>query len=351
MSNRNISKKQFVILIVVILIVLALPEIYLFIPYFLIIKPAAEKEINGVLSEVKMINQTDKKLERIVEWEADGFTERFAQKPDFQLLGILGGYGVYCNISDPQPVKIRAHSIIFNSDPYWITYFKSGACSERANLFNYIANRSGEVTRVIDAPGNDHAWVEVYDGKKWIYVDPTFYYHYHNSPGRERGWINRTPLLQEFWGWHLCKVTTGPNETELTEKYTLVGNLSIIYQSSNRVYVNRYISGEHRNVTLFSKQIKVSSHKDMVTYQLGLSNQYIVVAEKNNYPFPSKWVDEQVVFLDNESTTIIMNPETGREDTDYLMIGSIVAVIVVYSLVFYWIFKNKRKKEEPRKRL
>jgi hypothetical protein len=347
MKLPQLSKKQWIIAVVILFIVLSFPEIYLFAPYFLIIKPSAEKDINEILSEIKTLNQTGK-LQRLVEWETDGFTERFATEPNFHLHGILGGYGLYFNSSDRQPVKIRSNSIVFNGDPYWITYFKTGACSERATLFNFIANQSGEVTRIVSAPGDDHEWVEVNNGNEWIYADPTFYFHYHNSPGRENAWMGKTPILQESWGWHLCKVITKLNDTELTDKYSEVGNLSIIYHSSNRVYVNRFLSGEHRNVTLFSKQIKESSHKNMITYQLGLSNEYIIVAEKSNFPFPSKWIDEKVVFLDNESTTVILNPESGREDVDYMAIGAYAVCIVLYALIGYWIYRD-RKKEKGQK--
>lgn len=351
MKIPNLSKKQS-IAILLLVILIGLPEIYLFIPYFLIIKPAGENNTDAIISEVKKINQTDKKLQRIVEWETDGFTESFGNDPSFRLPGILGwigaSYGVYFNISNPQPIKIRPRSIVFYDDPYWIAYFKTGACSERASLFNFIANQSGEVTRIVSAPGNDHEWVEVNNGNEWIYADPTFYFHYHNSPGREHAWMDKTPILQESWGWHLCKVITKFNDTELTDKYTEVGNLSIIYHSSNRVYINRFLSGEHRNVTLFSKQMKESSHKDIITYQLGLSNEYIVVAEKNNYPFPSKWIDEKVVLIDNESTTVILNPESGREEVDYMAIGAFAVCIVAFALLAYWIYRDSKREKERR---
>lgn len=354
MKIPKLSKKQS-IAILLLVILIGLPEIYLFIPYFLVIKPAGERETDAIISEVKMINQTDKKLQRIAEWEADGFTEAFGNDPSFRLPGILGwigaSYGVYFNISDLQPIKIRPSSIVFYDDPYWIAYFKTGACQDRAYLFNYIANQSGEVTRVVGSPGNDHAWVEVYNGTDWIYADPTFYYHYHNSPGLENAWMNETPMLQKAWGWHLSKVTIALNETELTKKYTEVSNLTIIFNSSSRVTVSQFIPGEHRNVTLFSKNSNESLHKDMVTYELGQSNNYTVIAEKNNILFFFKRNDEKIVYLDNESITIVLDPANGKEEIDYLPIGFITAIVVVYSLLLYRIYRKKKKEKEQGKTL
>jgi len=314
-------------------------------PYFLIIKPTGENNINAVLSEIKTINQTDKKLERLAEWEAEDFTETFAKEPNLFLFGILGGYGLYFNISNSQPIKIRPISIIFSHDPYWISYFKTGACLERAYLFNFIANQSGEVTRVVSSPGNDHVWVEVYNGTEWNYADPTFYYYYHNSPGREKAWLNETPMLQSAWGWQLSKVTIASDETELTKNYTDVGNLTIIFNSSNQVTVSQFIAGEHRNVSLFSKHLKESPRKEMVIYQLGLSNNYTVTAEKNNYYLLSKRIDEKIVFLDNESTTVNLNPETGREEIDYLSIVFWTVIVVVYGIILYQFYKKMRERK------
>lgn len=348
MKIPHLSKNQY-IAILFIVILFGLPEIYLFVPYFFVIKPIGEKNTDAIISEVKKIDQTDKKLERIAEWEAEGFTETFSNKPSFRLPGILqwfgASYGVYLNASDTQPIKIRPSSIVFYDDPYWIAFFKTGACQERAYLFNYIANQSGEVTQVVTSPGNDHDWVEFYNGIESMYADPTFYYHYHNTPGLEKAWMNETPMLQKAWGWHLSKVTIVANETELTKKYTDVGNFTIIFNSSSRVTVNQFIPGENRNVTLFSKYTKVSPHKDMLTYQLGQSNNYTVIAEKNNNLFFFKKIDEKIVYLNNESVTIVMDPSNGREEIDYISVIFIALVIVVYSLLLYKAYV-KRKKEK-----
>jgi len=342
------SKSQ-LISILLIVILLGLPEIYLYIPYFLIIKPDGEEKISAILSEVKMINQTDKKLERIAEWEAEGFTGVFNQEPSFKLPGILlwfgAGYGVYFNISDKQPIKIRPGSISFYNDPFWIAYFKTGACEERAYLFNYIANQSGEISRVVKSPGNDHGWVEVYNGTDWIYADPTFYFEYHNLPAIEKFWMNETPMLQEGWGWHLSKVTTVVDETQLTDKYTTVGNLTIIFNSSSRVTVSQFIPGEHRNVTLFSNYTKDSPYSDILTYQLGQSNNYTIIAERSNNFF-FKRIDEKIVFLDNESETIRMDPNTGREEIDYLAMIVIALEILGCSFFIYRGYKKKKKEKE-----
>jgi hypothetical protein len=350
MKIPNFSKKQS-IAILLLVILIGLPEIYLFIPYFLVIKPGGERNINAILSEVKGINETDKKLERVVEWETDGYTETFGNTPSFKIPGVLrwlgAGYDVYLIFSDTQPIKIRPNSVIFYNDPYWIAYFKTGACGERAYLFNYVANQSGQVTRVVNAPGNDHAWVEIYNGTDWIYADPTFYFHYNNSPGREKGWTGATSNLQKFWGWNLTKVVTNSNETnELTSQYTNVGNMSIIYTMANHVYVNRYLAGEQRNVTLFSKYGSPTQEAENVTYQLGLSNDYIVTAEKFNYPFPSKWVDERIITLANASVTLVMNPERGREEMDYMAIAVLVIIGIVFPLLFYRMFKARKKEKE-----
>jgi len=350
MKFPNLSKKQS-IAILLLVILLSLPEIYLFIPYFLVIKPTGEKNTEAIISEVKKINQTDKKLERIAEWEAEGFTETFGNDPSFKLPGLLGwigaSYSVYFNISDTQPIKIRPSSIVFYDDPYWIAYFKTGACQERAYLFNFIANQSGEVTRIVTSPGNDHDWVEVYNGSEWIYADPTFYYHYHNTPGLEKAWMNETPMFQTGWGWHLSKVTILMNETELTKNYSDVSNLTIIFNSSSRVTVNQYIPGERRNVTLFSKYPKDTLRKDILIYQIGKSNNYSIIAEKNNIFFFFKRFDEKNVYLDNESITIVLDPSNGREEIDYLSVIFVALVIVVYSLLLYKAY-IKRKKEKGR---
>jgi len=152
-------------------------------------------------------------------------------------------------------------------------------------------------------------------------------------------------MLQSAWGWQLSKVTIASDETELTKNYTDVGNLTIIFNSSNQVTVSQFIAGEHRNVSLFSKHLKESPRKEMVIYQLGLSNNYTVTAEKNNYYLLSKRIDEKIVFLDNESTTVNLNPETGREEIDYLSIVFWTVIVVVYGIILYQFYKKMRERK------
>jgi hypothetical protein len=190
------SRKIIKYSVLIFLIVAFIPEIYIIPYYFAVIKPAGESEINQILDRVQLMNSTEEKVYAISDWEEQNFTNIYGIKPnvslDFGAFLLYGGgrYPVYINTSNQQPVKIRALLSPFMNDPYWITYFHSGACGELAELFHHITNRSNIESRIVQTKGEDHGWVEVKINNEWFYFDPTLVEIYQRNPEYRNRWFS-----------------------------------------------------------------------------------------------------------------------------------------------------------------
>jgi len=126
-------------------------------------------------------------------------------KPIYDFLSsTIGQLGVpCCPFSVTNTGKIRVTSMVPSSvnpyfdNPYWIAYYKTGACGELATLFNYTANKSGFITQVVTT--GSHSWVEVKnDDGEWWYFDPLCYkvISKENIQNQTK-WFNKTQYFRE----------------------------------------------------------------------------------------------------------------------------------------------------------
>ena len=87
--------------------------------------------------------------------------------------------------------------LFFNKTPVITYYIEGGSCGLQAQLYQYIAEKTGLKSRLISNSSEDHAWVEVYIEGKWIPVDP-FQKYYDDPQVYERNWKKNISKVYAF---------------------------------------------------------------------------------------------------------------------------------------------------------
>lgn len=164
--------------------------------YTHIIKPKGAEKITSICCTIGELNDTEEKLNSIADMIVDDF--QYHNNENVNCGDRLCRYWIYENDN------IRAYGneqkflfweLHWNSpyrdDPYWIAYYKVGACEELAVLFEEVASRMGFTTRRVGHP-NIHQWVEIKLNNTWWYFDPTYYYHNHGNQNLSFKWFNQT---------------------------------------------------------------------------------------------------------------------------------------------------------------
>ena len=147
------------------------------------ILPKGEKDIQTFVSSLPpSLNETEQ-FELIADWVIDNFTVEqweLRNNPEFGYIEIVPNYEEY--YSDPEGHIRTKFPCRYTNDPFWIAYYRTGACGELAALFAEVTNRTGTPTRVVNernSTGWGHAWVEITrkNGELW-FLDPTRYGEY-----------------------------------------------------------------------------------------------------------------------------------------------------------------------------
>jgi hypothetical protein len=284
--KRNFNFKNFLALASIIVLISILPNIY--VSY--LVEPSGDAEINKIATNISMQNNSEnEKIKSILDWEVK--TKNFSDT-----------YGKY-NINT---IAVR----YFGSNPQIISYYMSGNCQELAFLFNEVANRAGIDSRVVGTSTEDHAWDEVKIDNKWIPVDPTIYYdNIHNN--KNISWFNNTRAYEYDEGWFkLSNVHVIDTYEDVTNKYSNMGTLRIIFKPSDRIIIRTTKGdGVFNDTTLRDvSSYAINSKSSKLEIDLGEKN-YTVIAEKDIIPFWATFRDMQEIRVKKgETVTIQLSP-------------------------------------------
>jgi hypothetical protein len=350
------SRKFIKYSIIIILILAFIPEIYIAPYYFVVVKPAGEGEINQILEKVQSLNTTEERVSAISNWEEQNFTNIYGISPnislDFGWYPFLGSgrYPVYLNFSNQQPLKIRAFISPFTNDPYWISYFHSGACGELSELFHFVTNKSQIESRIVSTKGEDHAWVEIKVNDTWMYFDPTLVEIYNRNPENRNKWFSEPKNFEDAWGWNLSRVTVLSTSEDISTAYTKVGNVSVHLVSSKEIKISKYDVWKKDWFLVLSRNGLSSESPIEENIQLGEFNLYRIRA--TNYggginPIP-KYQEKEFFLNSTENMSIYLDPNNGEFDhlSGIIIIAGCI-IVFVYEIVCIrnWLQKRRELKK------
>lgn len=325
----NWFRKNYKVILFLILVWL-IPEIYLYPVFLLVIKPAGEEEINEILIQVNETNNTFEKLEMIAKWEVKDFTNAYNNSPDFTLDPFFR-YPVYFDGN----VKVRALAPLIpelSNNPYWIAFFKVGACGELASLFSEVSKQAGIETRIVGTKGEDHTWVEIKIDDEWIHADPALYFiNYHCNYNIK--WINNPRFYENSKWFNISKVFVKDTNGDVTEKYTDVGTLRVyLSEPADRIVIKTMKKEKEREVAA------IEVNASTVNIELG-GKKYNITAEKDLIPYLVVLQDtKEVEVVEGKQTTIKLSPTNLEFKLLFYLLMLLLAEIV--GLLFIW---RKRK--------
>ena len=259
MGQQNANKKQ---VWKVILIVFALCFILYIFWYFVEVRPHVDKEVNSFVKQTQDIRDPQTKIKEIANFTEKDFDEAYNRPISPAILG-------------------SRFFFMFTQDPYFVAYFKAGACEESASLLNFYANKSGFESRIVGTPAEDHSWDEIKIDDRWVHVDPTIYYYAYTDPKNYSWyndlWFNNTNAYS-ILNWHsgYSKIYVEGTNEDLTPKYCNVSAISVSCQNCNHIQIQS------------ENGARLSIDQDMVdpnsTFTLGRKN-YTITVDKNIIPF------------------------------------------------------------------
>jgi hypothetical protein len=166
------------------------------------IVPRAKEEIDREINRINSTENNSEKLDEIFRWETEDWHNPQWETNDFNWYNNSQNYISYRQ----NPNKLRTilqfensyfrqqnpQGIYYADDPYWLAFNKVGCCREIANLFSYMAQRSGIESRTVSSIGGQHRWVEVKINGEWMYYDPWCAYDRYkwNETFKEK-WFNK----------------------------------------------------------------------------------------------------------------------------------------------------------------
>jgi len=320
-------------------VLLLIPEIYLYPMFLVVIKPSGESKIGEIIAQVSKINDTYGKLEKIAEWESKNFTNTYGRKIDIRL---LWGYPIYFDSG----IKVRAsypQIPELSNNPQWIAYFKVGGCGELAYLFDEVARRAGIDARIVTTYGEDHTWNEVRIDDKWISADPTIYSIYNID--QNNSWFDNPKFYESKPWFNISKVFVIGTQEDITYGYTNTGALQISFtRPTDRVIIRTMKNGMNRDVYL------VNVNSSELEIELGGKN-YIVIAEKDVVPYLAVLRDtKDIEVVEGERTTVQLSPREFSSETMRLFqilvwyIVLIIAILILAGATERPLFDKKRKR-------
>lgn len=154
--------------------------------YFLEVKPHVDQEINSFEENISQTKDPQIKLQEVA-----NFTEKNYEQ-------------AYNKPLTPSILSSRL-LFAFTNNPYFVAYFKVGACAESASLFNFYATKSGFESRMVKTLAEDHMWNEVKINNRWVQADPTIYYYAYSDPKNYSNyntlWFDK-PTAYSTLGWN-----------------------------------------------------------------------------------------------------------------------------------------------------
>jgi hypothetical protein len=287
------------------------------------------------------------KIREIANFTENGYYQTYNNNNSSPLwsLASIWGFKVY---DDPQKLRIRAN-LLFANDPYFIAYFKTGACGESAALFNFVANKSGFESRIVGTKADDHAWNEVKINNRWVQVDPTIYYYYYTSP-------TTYPTYADYWfdnpqayskiGWAdggYSTVFVWDTNEDLSSKYCNTSKFSVLCQNCEYIKI---IPENGRGIAIDQEM-----HNSEATFDLGRKN-YSVLAGKTLLPFLLvREKNTTVSLIADEKINITSFPEEIRPTiwSQILFILGVIGLFLVALIGFIRMIIKTIKKWMDRK--
>ena len=173
---------------------------FFYLNYQNFIQKEGASNIRQIVQEVNHISSPDEKLNTIARLIANNFTELYWSESseyfykDECSAGLpfnhrflnnnCNGYGY------DKRGALRAKTGNLSNNPFWIAYYKTGACGELAVLFANVTNQSGFVSRVVYSNYPNHAWTEIYLDGEWFYFDPDMYHGLNGDIQYQKEWFN-----------------------------------------------------------------------------------------------------------------------------------------------------------------
>jgi len=337
-STKFLKNKKIICIIgLIIIFIVIVPLLF----YYVEIIPHVNNEVNAFEANISNISDPQILIRELANYTENNYYQAYNHNPTVSILG----FDIF---GDSDQIRIRPR-LFFANDPYFIAFFKTGACGESADLLNFIANKSGLESRIVGTQGEDHQWVEIKINGSWVQVDPTIYYYYYTEPERYPSykdyWFDN-PLAYSRIGWYeggYSSVSVVETHEDLSTKYVNASNLSISCHGC-----------DHIQIIPVGRRITVDQDiQDNVTLTLGKMN-YTILADKPIIPY--FLVNEKNVTISLTKDTVV-NITSAPEElkttilTQFLFVIFICVILIVAIILgilkvidFFKNWKNVRSK-------
>jgi hypothetical protein len=323
---QNIKNKRKWAAFLLILLILLIPFLW----YFFEVRPHVDNEINSFIEKTRSISDPKIKIREVANFTEDGYQQAYNR---------------------PSTDKILSSRLLFGltNDPYFVAYFKAGACAESAALLNFYATRSGFESRIVGTHAEDHQWDEIKIKDEWVQVDPTIYYYYYtdlkNYSDYDSLWFDHPQAYTELqWYGGYSSVSVLNTGEDLTAKYCNASTLSIACQDCS------YIKIKSENARRYSVDKEIVNSES--TYILGGKN-YTIIADKPIIPFfLVKQSNVSVSLLERNNVNITLNPEEIQPTflSQFLFVVGFlvltVAMLLYYIKMGIKIYMNLKNKQD-----
>jgi len=303
-----------------------------FLWYFVEVRPHVDNEINSFIEKTKSINDLKIKIREVANFTEEDYQQSYNQ---------------------PITGRILSSRLLFalTSDPYFVAYYKAGACAESASLLNFYATRSSLESRIVGTNAEDHQWDEIKIKEEWIQVDPTIYYYAYTDPKNysnyDNLWFDNPHAYTELqWYGGYSTVSVLNTGEDLTAKYCNVSTLSITCQDCS------YIKIKSENGVRYSIDKEIVNSES--TFPLGRKN-YTIIADKPIIPYLLvRQSKVNVSLLEKDNVNITLNPEEIQPTfySQFLFVIGVLVITVVMIIFYvnmginaYQKWKNKQEKK------
>lgn len=266
--------------------------------------------IEQTVQEVDHIALPEEKLNTIANLIVTNFTDPFWPESSENLFNnkCFGSpipfnhrfFGNNCNgygFDKNGAIRIRTGNLTNN--PYWIAYYKTGACGELATLFANVTNQSGFITRVVYSSDPDHAWTEVFLNDKWQYFDPDMYHNLQGNITYQKYWFDNTSSFEKKIGWKFSKISVSGStstgyEEDRTYAYTKTGKVKItIIKPVDRIVVRER---DHASY-VWTFVPSCSNYPCVIESNLGSGKTYVL----------QKYIPTLQIFIENSRFSVKEN--------------------------------------------
>ncbi|MCZ7357677.1 MAG: hypothetical protein O8C66_01460 [Candidatus Methanoperedens sp.] len=254
-----------------------------------------EEVINHAMARyIANTTDPDKKALAIMGWEKQYFYNPYslynpnstAQK--FGIFNVNGDYRLFG--ARPAPVS-------------WIIYSRLANCEEYARVFVTMMNKAGIESRLITAPGEDHAWAEyMHDGYR-IAVDPSQNYVI-GSHKREFEKIMSVKFS------YLEAIDPQGNKIDASDEYIKRGNLTIVVLDNGKPVSNAQVmiqnpylmeSRSDRYKKPIPVLLKSTGNEGTASFKLGYQKYNVTVRVNHIYLLDSVYQKNVTVKNDKEN--------------------------------------------------